>query len=76
VEAKGWLHIAPHALLTEEVGELAKEMLHIREGKHKAIHGSQEWDRVVKEAIQVAVMALRCATEGDETIGVTPPNRR
>ncbi|TGD78233.1 hypothetical protein [Hymenobacter wooponensis] len=42
--------------LTEEVGELAKALL------------DESWDRVVKEAIQVAVMAIRVATEGDPTL--------
>jgi len=54
------------AALTEEVGELAQAMLHIREGK------SKDWWRVHKEAVQVAVMAMRAATEGDETIGSVP----
>lgn len=57
------------AALTEEVGELAKAMLHIREGKHR------DWQRVWDEAVQVAVMAMRAATEGDQTIGVVPPAR-
>lgn len=54
------------AALTEEVGELAQALLHIREGKHN------DWWRVWDEAIQVACMALRAATEGDPTIGATP----
>ena len=54
------------AALAEEVGEVAKAMLHIREGKHN------NWWLVYKEAVQVAAMALRCATEGDETIGAVP----
>jgi len=54
------------AALTEEVGELAQAMLHIREGK------SKDWWRVHKEAVQVAVMAMRAATEGDATIGALP----
>lgn len=52
------------AALAEEVGELAQAMLHIREGKHN------DWDRVWREAVQVAAMAMRAATEGDETLGV------
>lgn len=44
------------AALTEEVGELAKAMLD--EPRH----------RVCEEAIQVAVMAIRVATEGDPTL--------
>lgn len=42
--------------LTEEVGELAKAMM--GEGS----------DRVWKEAVQVAVMALRVAVEGDPSL--------
>lgn len=42
--------------LTEEVGELAQAYLHIGEGK-----GSRQ--RVHDEAVQVAVMAMRVATE-------------
>ena len=54
------------AALTEEVGELAKALLHIREGK------STTWWDVYDEAIQVAAMALRVATEGDAILGVVP----
>jgi hypothetical protein len=54
------------AALTEEVGDLAQALLHIREGKHA------DWWRVYAEAVQVAVMALRAATEGDETLGAVP----
>ena len=54
------------AALTEEVGELAQAMLHIREGK------SSNWWDVFDEAVQVAVMAMRAATEGDETLGAVP----
>ena len=54
------------AALTEEVGELAQAMLHIREGK------GTDWTRVYREAVQVAVMAMRAATEGDHTLGVKP----
>lgn len=42
--------------LTEEVGELAKALL------------DEPWDRVIEEAVQVAVMAIRVATEGDPTL--------
>jgi hypothetical protein len=42
--------------LTEEVGELAKALL------------DEPWERVVEEAVQVAVMAIRVATEGDPTL--------
>ena len=54
------------AALTEEVGELAQALLHLREGK------SNDWNRVFEEAVQVATMAARCAIEGDATIGVVP----
>lgn len=49
------------AALTEEVGELAKAMLHRRAGK--AFDGD-----VWQEAVQVAVMAMRVAVEGDPSI--------
>ncbi len=55
------------AALTEEVGELAKALLHIREGK------ASDWQRVYDEAMQVAAMACRVALEGDPTVGPTPP---
>ena len=58
------------AALTEEVGELAQAMLHIREGK------VNYWEDIYKEAVQVATMAARCALEGDPTIGVLPENVR
>lgn len=43
--------------LTEEVGELAKALL------------DESDQRVYEEAVQVAVMALRVATEGDPSLG-------
>lgn len=43
------------AALTEEVGELAKAHM-------------EEWNRVIKEAVQVAAMAIRVAVEGDATL--------
>jgi len=54
------------AALTEETGELAKAMLHIREGK------SNDWQLVYDEAVQVAAVACRAALEGDSTIGTVP----
>ena len=45
------------AALTEEVGELAKAML--GESQHA----------IYKEAVQVAAMAVRCALDGDATLG-------
>jgi NTP pyrophosphatase (non-canonical NTP hydrolase) len=44
------------AALTEEVGELAKAML------------DEPVERIWKEALQVAAMACRVATEGDPTM--------
>lgn len=52
------------AALTEETGELAREALHMREGKHN------DWWRIWDEAVQVAVMALRMASEGDYSIAI------
>lgn len=57
------------AALMEEVGELAQAML-----KHAA--GKWPAERVREEAIQVAVMAIRCANEGDPSltsVGYTEP---
>ena len=48
--------------LMEEVGELAQAAMHIREGKHN------DWGRVHAEAVQVAAMAMRMATEGDASV--------
>jgi NTP pyrophosphatase (non-canonical NTP hydrolase) len=42
--------------LTEEVGELAKALM------------DESPERIVEEAIQVAVMAQRVATEGDRSV--------
>jgi len=42
--------------LTEEVGELATALM------------DEQPARVIEEAVQVAVMAIRIATEGDPTI--------
>lgn len=52
------------AALTEEVGELAQAMLKVACGK---------WDaqRVYEEAVQVAAMAARVATEGDKSFNTT-----
>lgn len=41
------------AAMTEEVGELAKAVM------------EEDWERVHKEAVQVACTAVRLATEGD-----------
>lgn len=43
--------------LTEEVGEVAKAVL------------DEPWERVYREAVQVAAMAARLALEGDKTLG-------
>lgn len=50
----------------EETGELAKAMLHTTYGGVEA-----GWKNIRKEAIQVAVMAIRAALEGDPSL-VTP----
>lgn len=42
--------------LVEEVGEVAKAFL------------DESPDRIYEECVQVAVMAMRCATEGDKTL--------
>ncbi len=57
------------AALTEETGELAQAVLHIREGK------STDWWKVYTEAVQVAAMACRVALEGDPTVGAVPTEK-
>ncbi len=57
------------AALTEETGELAQAVLHIREGK------SSDWWKVYDEAVQVAAMACRVALEGDPTVGAVPTEK-
>lgn len=54
------------AALTEEVGELSKALLQI------GCEGKSDWSTVYNEAMQVAAMAVRIATEGDPTLGATP----
>lgn len=51
------------AALTEELGELARAMLHLRAGKTPAEH-------VWQEAVQVAAMVQRVAVEGDPSFDV------
>lgn len=53
------------AALVEEVGELAQALIDRERGK--AVH-----EDVWKEAVQVACMAYRIATEGDESFGYDP----
>ena len=53
------------AALTEEVGELAKAIL-----QHK--YEKQDPHKVWREAVQVAFMAMRVATEGDSTFDYRP----
>jgi hypothetical protein len=57
------------AALTEQVGELSQAMFQIRNGV------SKDWFVVWFEAKQVAVMAARCAIEGDPTVGAVPTAR-
>lgn len=52
------------AALVEEVGELAQAMLYERAGKVR-VPGIDPKRHVWDEAVQVAAMALRVATEGD-----------
>lgn len=54
------------AKLTEEAGEVATELVDIREGR------SDDWHLVYKECIQTAAMACRIAIEGDGTLGAVP----
>lgn len=55
------------AAMTEEAGEVAKAILHIREGK------SDDWQAVRDECVQLAAMAMRLALEGDTTVGALRP---
>nr|DAO37989.1 MAG TPA: hypothetical protein [Caudoviricetes sp.] len=61
------------AALSEEVGELAKELLdlHVQLRNLKPIQRKQ-WERVWEEAVQVAAVACRIATEGDGTLVEKP----
>lgn len=54
--------------LTEEVGELNQSILEL---KHEPQKGKTHAD-VYKEAIQVAVMAIRVASEGDPNFTYDP----
>ena len=57
------------AALMEEVGELAQAMMeHDRDG-------SQTVPMVMREAVQVAAMAIRIATEGDENFAYQFPRQ-
>lgn len=47
--------ICSHAALVEEVGEVSKALI------------DEPYESVVKECVQVAVMAMRVALEGDES---------
>jgi len=47
---------ATNAALVEEVGEVSKALMY------------EPWNAVVAEAVQVAAMCLRLATEGDATM--------
>jgi len=49
--------------LTKEVGELARALL------------DEKWECIEKEAVQVAVMALRIAIEGDSTLNTLREKR-
>lgn len=55
------------AALTEEVGELNQAMM-----QHD-VDGSQTIAMVLREAVQVACMAIRVATEGDENFAYMFP---
>ena len=54
--------------LTEEVGELAQALLQVNYEPEKKTNAD-----VYKEAIQVATMAIRVATEGDSTLPAYVP---
>ena len=55
------------SIMQAHQGRLARAMLHTRFGGDAA-----GWEHVRKEAIQVAVMAIRVALEGDATIAQPP----
>jgi len=63
----------PHVMnaLTEEVGELAKALLQRQYEPHKGVTNRD----IYWEAVQVATMAIRVATEGDETLDKYKPER-
>ena len=51
----------------EEAGELNQAMLECE-------HGKQTSTDVYREAVQAAAMAIRVATEGDDTFSYDPPS--
>ena len=59
-----------YVALVEEVGELAQALLQM---KHQPEKGKSEY-HVFSEAVQVAVMAMRVATEGDSNFTYNPKN--
>ena len=52
--------------LIDEVGTLAESIQDFRDGKHR------NWGRIHRNAIQVATLAMRCATEPNATSGAHP----
>lgn len=61
------------AALTEEVGELTKALLH---HDYEVDKPDATPEAIWREAVQVAAMAVRVATEGDSTFGYRPPETR
>lgn len=62
----------PNYVLTkvaEESGELVKAGVHFAEGR-------ETWGAVEQEAIDTIAMIIRLMTEGDEVIGLFPPQLR
>ncbi len=51
--------------LMEEVGELANALLEVK-------RGNRDPKEIWEEAVQVAAMACRVATEGDPTVNLLP----
>lgn len=56
--------------LTEEVGELARACLHQVQASEPTPYAR---DNILKEAVQVAAVAMRLATEGDQSLSLDPP---
>ena len=56
--------------VAEEAGEVVKAGVHVAEGRDFT------WDELEAECVQTIAMCFRLLIEGDETIGLTPPEDR
>ena len=56
------------AKVAEESGEVVRAAIHHAEGR-------LPWEEIEAEAVQNIAMLFRLLTEGDQTIGLTPPTK-